>query len=150
MDNQPFGLLIGMLTALIAGGRALLNLLQSQLSFYGAIDEAVLYAKDGSGENPDAVLRIVGTLLPNTTGFGQSGWYHELLDFANRRDVRNPDCARPYRFPVSSSRCNICRPRRRRSGCGSPPPRWAPSRPPSPLRSPGPSPLPRTPAPGRD
>jgi hypothetical protein len=87
-----------MLTALKAGGRALLNLLQSQLSFFGAIDEAVLYAKEGHGDNPDAVLRIVGTLLPNTTGFGQSGWYHELLDFANRQHVRNPDL-RAVAFP---------------------------------------------------
>jgi hypothetical protein len=77
----------------------LLNLLQSQLSFYGAIDEAVLYAKDGSGANPDAVLRIVGTLLPNTTGFGQSGWYHELLDFANRQHVRNRELRAPVTFP---------------------------------------------------
>ena len=77
----------------------MLNLLQSQLSFYGAIDEAVLYAKDGSGANPDAVLRIVGTLLPNTTGFGQSGWYHELLDFANRQHVRNHELRAPVTFP---------------------------------------------------
>jgi hypothetical protein len=76
----------------------LLNLLQSQLSFYGAIDEAVLFAKEGGGDNPDAVLRIVGTLLPNTTGFGQAGWYGELLDFANRQDVRNPDL-RAVPFP---------------------------------------------------
>ena len=42
----------------------MLNLLQSQLSFYGAIDEAVLYAKDGSGalfgtnENPEDQPRL--------------------------------------------------------------------------------------------
>ncbi len=77
----------------------MLNLLQSQLSFFGAIDEAVLYAKDGQGANPDAVLRIVETLLPNTTGFGQSGWYHELLDFANRPDVRNSRWPGPVTFP---------------------------------------------------
>jgi hypothetical protein len=77
----------------------LLNLLQSQLSFYGAIDEAVLFAKEGGGDNPDAVLRIVGTLLPNTTGFGQAGWYDELHDFANRHDVRNPELRAPVAFP---------------------------------------------------
>jgi hypothetical protein len=76
----------------------LLNLLQSQLAFYGAIDEAVLYAKEGQGDNPDAVLRIVATLLPNTTGFGQAGWYRELLDFANRQHVRTPDL-RAVAFP---------------------------------------------------
>jgi hypothetical protein len=77
----------------------LLNLLQSQLSFFGAIDEAVLFAKEGHGDDPDAVLRIVETLLPGTTGFGQAGWYHELLDFANRPGVRNPGFTGPVTFP---------------------------------------------------
>jgi hypothetical protein len=77
----------------------LLNLLQSQLSFFGAIDDAVLFAKRGGGAHPDAVLRIVETLLPGTTGFGQSGWYRELLDFANRPGVRNPDLRGPVTFP---------------------------------------------------
>ncbi|MGB6766375.1 hypothetical protein, partial [Mycobacterium sp.] len=77
----------------------MLNLLQSQLSFFGAIDEAVLFAKDGHGEKPDEVLRIVGILLPGTTGFGQAGWYHELLDFANRPKVRNRRLRGPVTFP---------------------------------------------------
>ncbi|MFZ0715292.1 MAG: hypothetical protein WAN02_13940, partial [Mycobacterium sp.] len=77
----------------------MLNLLQSQLSFFGAIDEAVLFAKDGHGENPEKVLRIVGILLPGTTGFGQAGWYHELLDFANRPKVRNRRLRGPVTFP---------------------------------------------------
>jgi hypothetical protein len=77
----------------------LLNLLQSQLSFFGAIDEAVLFAKEGHGKNPDEVLSIVGTLLPGTTGFGQAGWYHELHDFANRPGVRNPGLRGPVAFP---------------------------------------------------
>jgi hypothetical protein len=86
-----------MLTALTSGGRTLLNLLQSQLSFFGAIDEAVLFAKEGHGENPDAVLRTVEAMLPHTTGFGQAGWYRELEDFANRPGVRvSPS---PARFP---------------------------------------------------
>jgi hypothetical protein len=96
-----------MLTALKAGGRALLNLLQSQLSFFGAIDEAVLFAKDGHGENPDAVLNIVGTLLPGTTGFGQAGWYHELLDFANRPTVRNPGLRGLVAFPSVEERMRL-------------------------------------------
>jgi hypothetical protein len=87
-----------MLTALTSGGRALLNLLQSQLAFFGAIDEAVLYAKEGHGANPDAVLSIVETLLPNTTGFGQAGWYRELEQFANRPGVLNPGL-RSITFP---------------------------------------------------
>jgi hypothetical protein len=77
----------------------LLNLLQSQLSFFGAVDEAVLFAQDGHGEKPDEVLRIVGILLPGTTGFGQAGWYHELLDFANRPKVRNRSLRGPVTFP---------------------------------------------------
>jgi hypothetical protein len=86
-----------MLTALTSGGRTLLNLLQSQLSFFGAIDEAVLFAKEGHGENPDAVLRTVEAMLPHTTGFGQAGWYRELEDFANRPGVRV--LPSPARFP---------------------------------------------------
>jgi hypothetical protein len=78
----------------------LLNLLQSQLSFFGAIDEAVLFAKEGGGDDPDAVLSIVEILLPGTTGFGQAGWYRELLDFANRPGVRNPSLAGPVGFPT--------------------------------------------------
>jgi hypothetical protein len=70
------------------------------LSFFGAIDEAVLFAKEGGGDNPGAVLRIVETLLPGTTGFGQAGWYRELLDFANRPGVRNPDSRGPVTFPT--------------------------------------------------
>jgi hypothetical protein len=81
----------------IAGGPALLNLLQTQLSFFGAIDEAVLFAKRGGGENPDAVLRTVETMLPGTTGFGQAGWYRELEEFANRPEVRVSRS--PARFP---------------------------------------------------
>jgi len=77
----------------------LLNLLQSQLAFFGAIDEAVLYAKEGHGAKPDEVLRTVGTLLPGTTGFGQAGWYHELHDFANRPGVRNRGWRGPVAFP---------------------------------------------------
>jgi hypothetical protein len=69
----------------------LLNLLQSQLAFFGVIDEAVLYAQRGGGENPEAVLSTVKALLPGTTGFGQAGWYHELEEFANRPGVRVSD-----------------------------------------------------------
>jgi hypothetical protein len=69
------------------------------LSFFGAIDEAVLFAKEGHGANPDAVLRIVETLLPGTTGFGQAGWYRELEQFANRPGVRNRDFHGPVTFP---------------------------------------------------
>lgn len=78
----------------------MLNLLQSQLSFFGAIDEAVLYAKQGNGENPDAVLQTVEAMLPGTTGFGQAGWYRELEDFANRPGVRVFRSA--VRFPTIS------------------------------------------------
>jgi hypothetical protein len=67
----------------------LLNLLQSQLSFFGAIDQSVLFAQQGHGENPDTVLRTVEALLPGTTGFGQAGWYRELEQFADRPGVRN-------------------------------------------------------------
>ncbi len=125
----------------------MLNLLQSQLSFFGAIDEAVLFAKEGGGDNPDEVLRIVGTLLPNTTGFGQSGWYHELHDFANRVGVRNRDLRGPVPFPSVGQSLQYLqastaedRMRLATAALGTEPT-------PSPLRSPGPSPLPLSPRP---
>jgi hypothetical protein len=76
----------------------LLNLLQSQLAFYGAIDDAVVHAQQGGGENSDEVLRTVEAMLPGTTGFGQAGWYRELEDFANRAGVRTSDV--PVTFPT--------------------------------------------------
>ena len=75
----------------------MLNLLQSQLAFYGAIDDAVVHAQQGGGENSDQVLSTVEAMLPGTTGFGQAGWYRELEDFANRPGVRTSDV--PVTFP---------------------------------------------------
>ena len=134
----------------------MLNLLQSQLSFFGAIDEAVLFAKEGRGEKPDAVLRIVGTLLPGTTGFGQAGWYRELLAFANRPGVRNPGLRGLVTFPSVEQSIEYLQASDPRSGCGSPPLRLAEPLPsplpqpkpssgrpsPNPLRVPPPGPLP--------
>ena len=76
------------------------NLLQSQLAFFGAVDNAVLYAQRGNGPHPGSVLRAVGSLLPGTTGFGAAGWYGELEDFANRADVRTDDSRSRVRFPT--------------------------------------------------
>jgi hypothetical protein len=86
----------------IAGGLALPNLLQSQLAFFGAIDDAVLYAQGGGGFDPDAVLRTVQALLPGTAGFAQAGWYRELEAFANRPEVQVGDVREVVRFPTVS------------------------------------------------
>ncbi len=75
----------------------MLNLLHSQLAFYGAIDHAVVHAQQGGGENSDQVLRTVEAMLPGTTAFGQAGWYRELEDFANHHRVRTSDV--PVTFP---------------------------------------------------
>ena len=89
-----------MLTALTAGGRALLNLLQSQLSFFGAIDEAVLLRQGGAA----ATIRTRccaswEPCCPTQPVSGRPGWYHELHDFANRVGVRNRDLRGPVPFP---------------------------------------------------
>ena len=82
----------------------MLNLLQSQLAFFGAIDEAVVYAKQGKGKNKDKVLRTVEAMLPGSTGFGEAGWYRELEQFANRPGVRTS--AGPVTFPSFTDSLN--------------------------------------------
>lgn len=76
------------------------NLLQSQLAFFGAIDDAVLYAQDGGGPHPEAVLRTVNALLPGTAGFAQAGWYRELEAFANRPELAVDDLRVVVQFPT--------------------------------------------------
>lgn len=64
--------------------------LQAQLALYGAIDEAVVEARD------PAIARRVEQFLPGTTGFGQRGWYREALGFLDNlagpgRRIAPPD-----------------------------------------------------------
>lgn len=68
-----------------------------ELGLFGEIDKQVLEAKAEKSATGNAVVDTVERLLPNTTGFGQAGWYTELETFINE-NVRDPD-ASPVVFP---------------------------------------------------
>jgi hypothetical protein len=54
------------------------------LALYGEIDDQVVEARKLSRPADRAVVDLVETMLPGSTGFGQAGWYRELERFANR------------------------------------------------------------------
>lgn len=60
-----------------------------QLGLFGEIDRQVELAKAGDTELDRQVIATVENLLPNTTGFGQSGWYRELEAFFNEKARAN-------------------------------------------------------------
>jgi hypothetical protein len=69
-----------------------MSIIHSQLAIYGAIDDLVVQARKGTnGSTDQAVLTTAAKLLPDTTGFGEAGWYGELEQFINRDGVRSPD-----------------------------------------------------------
>jgi len=62
--------------------------LHSQLALFGAIDQEVVEAKarlrEGAENDPQAdtdIIDMVEAFLPGTTGFGQHGWYQELVNY---------------------------------------------------------------------
>ena len=68
-----------------------MSILHSQLAIFGAVDELVVEARKGNrGSIDQAVLATAEKLLPNSTGFGEAGWYRELEQFFNREGIRNP------------------------------------------------------------
>ncbi|MDF2823207.1 MAG: hypothetical protein K0R68_615 [Mycobacterium sp.] len=72
------------------------------LALYGEIDNQVVAARNGTTAEDRAVVRLVETMLPGTTGFGQAGWYRELERFANRlrRKRAGGEPVEPVRFPT--------------------------------------------------
>ena len=80
-----------------------MSILHSQLAIYGAIDELVIEARKDKKPTDKAVLAAAAKLLPNTTGFGEAGWYRELQLFINRdgvaKEVREEKRREPIRFP---------------------------------------------------
>jgi hypothetical protein len=63
--------------------------LHSQLAVFGAVDQEVVDAKDrlrqgaedDSAADDAAVIDMVETFLPGSTGFGQHGWYEQLVNY---------------------------------------------------------------------
>jgi hypothetical protein len=72
-----------------------MGILQSQLALYGAIDQAVV------DQPTDAHIQsTVEDFLPNTSGFGQRGWYREVRRFLQSRSTR------PVTFPSAEEARN--------------------------------------------
>lgn len=69
-----------------------------QLGLFGEIDRQVELAKAGDTDTDRQVIAAVENLLPNTTGFGQSGWYRELESFLNEQ-ARTNGIEAPTPFP---------------------------------------------------
>ncbi len=74
-----------------------MSILHSQIAVYGEIDKLVVEARKGL--LPNSVLPAVEAMLPNSTGFGEAGWFSELESFFNREGIRNPDAQGRMRFP---------------------------------------------------
>jgi hypothetical protein len=68
-----------------------------QLGLFGEIDKQVVAAKAEKSALGDEVVDTVERLLPNTTGFGQSGWYKELEAFITAK-ATDPG-SEPVAFP---------------------------------------------------
>jgi hypothetical protein len=61
-----------------------MSILHSQLAIYRAIDDLVIQARRGAhGDADRELLKTAAALLPNSTGFGEAGWSHELEEFIN-------------------------------------------------------------------
>jgi hypothetical protein len=77
-----------------------MSILHNQLAIYGAIDAMVLEAKQGKrGAVDQELLKTAASLMPNSTGFGQAGWYTELENFFNRKDIRRGIDRERWTFP---------------------------------------------------
>jgi hypothetical protein len=77
-----------------------MSILHSQLAIFGAIDEMVLEARKGNrGADDQKVLKTAARLLPNSTGFGQAGWYRELTQFLGAPGIRNENRRGLFTFP---------------------------------------------------
>lgn len=71
------------------------------LALYGEIDRQVVMARKGRTPADKAVVALVETMLPGTTGFGEAGWYQELEKFANRlRREHSDHPVEPVVFPT--------------------------------------------------
>ncbi|ORW17943.1 hypothetical protein AWC19_19910 [Mycobacterium palustre] len=110
--------------------------MHSQLAIFGAIDELVLEARTGDNGSADrAVLTAAAKLMPNSTGFGEAGWYRELQRFVNRDGVRAPGRTNPIAFPTLQAATTEL------LGVPAPTPEAEASAEPSPATSPLPEPL---------
>ena len=82
-----------------------MSILHSQLAIFGAIDELVIEARKGNrGEADQKVLTAAAQLLPNSTGFGQAGWYRQLEGFLNTPGIRNEIRTRVLPLPGRGDR----------------------------------------------
>ncbi len=75
------------------------NFRQASLALFGQIDQEAVDADKEPSPMNDAVLATIERFLPNSTGLGQRGWFHELEEFLNSPKIREPR-SQPFRFPT--------------------------------------------------
>jgi len=76
-----------------------MSILHSQLAIFGAIDALVVEARKGYLHGAEQrLLDAAEKLMPNTTGFGEAGWFTELESFFNRETVRRSEAF--FAFPA--------------------------------------------------
>ena len=113
-----------------------MSILHSQLAIYGAIDELVIEARKGDrGTADQKLLTAAAKLLPNSTGFGEAGWYRELEGFFNKVLLRT---STPVVFPSLSLATDELSQVRPPDRPAIPAPRPKPIKEPNSIRSPRP------------
>ncbi|CAN5783788.1 hypothetical protein BH10ACT9_BH10ACT9_46360 [soil metagenome] len=70
-----------------------------QLGLFGEIDAEVVRARERGLPADLHVINAVERLLPNTTGYGQAGWYAELQQFLDKKCHRT-DAEKPVQLPT--------------------------------------------------
>lgn len=69
-----------------------------QLGLFGEIDAEVVRARERRNTDDLEIIETVERLLPNTTGYGQAGWYEELQQFL-RKHIRRAPHSQPMALP---------------------------------------------------
>lgn len=71
-----------------------------QLGLFGEIDAEVVRARHRGNPTDLAIIDAVERLLPNTTGYGQAGWYAELQQFLDTKSHRKAEAEKPVQLPT--------------------------------------------------
>lgn len=70
-----------------------------QLGLFGEIDAEIVRARRGGSPADLEIIDAVEKLLPNTTGYGQAGWYAELQQFLGKK-CQPAETEKPVQLPT--------------------------------------------------